>query len=89
MTLLSVSNGMRCRNPKAVQRVSQLSLDVNLTGRQIYINPSMKSEDGAMLEICDSVSRVIPMVLNRQVIKILEDMRAIEECFLELQAKVM
>jgi hypothetical protein len=37
------------------------------------------------LEICDMASRPIPMVLNHQLIKILEDMGAPDKWFLELQ----
>ncbi len=69
-----------------------LSLDVSLIGRQICIRGSMDkfpSEDGATLEICDSAHRAIPMVLNRQVIKILEDLGAPDEWFLKLQANEM
>ena len=69
-----------------------LSLDPSLIGRQICIRPSMvkfESEDGAMLEICDAASKAIPMVLNLQVIKILEDMGAPEEWFFNLQANEM
>jgi hypothetical protein len=69
-----------------------LSLDVSLIGRQICIRESMDkfpSEDRATLEICDSAYRAIPMVLNRQVIKILEDLGAPDEWFLKLQANEM
>ena len=69
-----------------------LSLDVSLIGRQIRIRGSMDkfpSEDVATLEICDSAHRAIPMVLNLQVIKILEDLGAPAEWFLKLQANEM
>ncbi|KAL3487626.1 RNA dependent RNA polymerase-domain-containing protein, partial [Aspergillus germanicus] len=45
----------------------------------IRVRPSMikfESKDMANLEICDVASKPIPLVLNRQVIKILEDMGA-------------
>ncbi|KAK0710786.1 RNA dependent RNA polymerase-domain-containing protein [Lasiosphaeris hirsuta] len=67
-----------------------LSLDVNLPGSQICIRPSMekfKSQDMANLEICDTASKPIPMVLNRQLIKILEDMTAPTFWFMDLQER--
>ncbi|KAK4640048.1 hypothetical protein QC761_0087900 [Podospora bellae-mahoneyi] len=67
-----------------------LSLDTELGGSQICIPPSMKkfeSPDEANLDICDMASKPIPMMLNRQMIKILEDMDAPPWWFLELQRK--
>lgn len=67
-----------------------LSLDTELEGSQICIRPSMKkfeSPDEANLDICDMASKPIPMMLNRQMIKILEDMDAPPWWFLELQRK--
>ncbi|AEO71004.1 a8941fea-77c3-45e5-a276-955ba504fbd3 [Thermothielavioides terrestris] len=64
-----------------------LSLDPRLEGNKICIRPSMvkfESND-RQLEICDMASRPIPMVLNHQLIKILEDMGAPDKWFLELQ----
>ncbi|KXX75237.1 RNA-dependent RNA polymerase 1 [Madurella mycetomatis] len=65
-----------------------LSVDPSLEGNTICVRPSMlkfESDDKANLEICDMASKPIPMVLNRQLIKILEDMGAHSNWFLELQ----
>ena len=65
-----------------------LSLDSRLSGSQILIRPSMikfPSEDMQNLEICDMASRPIPLVLNRQMIKILEDMGVPDNWFFKLQ----
>ncbi|KAG7294446.1 hypothetical protein NEMBOFW57_004519 [Staphylotrichum longicolle] len=84
-------------NPTALQvrwagAKGMLSLEGCLIGRQICFRKSMDkfpSKDGATLEICDSAYRAIPMVLNRQVIKILEDLGAPDEWFLKLQTREM
>jgi hypothetical protein len=44
-----------------------------------------KSEDMRDLEICDMASNPIPLVLNRQMIKILEDMEVPDDWFFKLQ----
>lgn len=65
-----------------------LSLDSRLSGSLIQIRPSMTkfpSEDTRDLEICDMGSKPIPLVLNRQMIKILEDMGVADDWFLKLQ----
>ncbi|KAM7201330.1 RNA-dependent RNA polymerase 1 [Rhypophila sp. PSN 637] len=67
-----------------------LALDPTLTGSQICIRPSMEkfhSEDTVNLEICDLAHKPIPLVLNRQLVKILEDMGAPEYWFMDLQEK--
>ncbi|KAL2016497.1 hypothetical protein VTK56DRAFT_3460 [Thermocarpiscus australiensis] len=56
----------------------------------VCIRPSMEkfeSDDRLSLEICDMASKPIPMVLNRQPIKILEDMGAPAEWFFRLQER--
>jgi hypothetical protein len=45
------------------------------------------SEDTLVLEICDMASKPIPLVLNRQMIKIMEDMGVPDDWFLEEQKK--
>ena len=45
--------------------------------------------DVADIEICGSALKPLPMFLNRQLIKILEDLNVPEEAFLELQAKAV
>ena len=64
-----------------------LSMDPRLEGIKICIRPSMvkfESND-RHLEICDMASKPMPMALNRQLIKILEDMGAPGNWFLNLQ----
>ncbi|KAK4223301.1 RNA dependent RNA polymerase-domain-containing protein [Podospora fimiseda] len=65
-----------------------LTLDTRLPGNLIRIRPSMRkfvSKDDHNLEICDLAWKPIPLVLNRLLIKILEDMGAPGSWFLELQ----
>ncbi|KAE8149813.1 RNA dependent RNA polymerase-domain-containing protein [Aspergillus avenaceus] len=65
-----------------------LATDSRLSGPVIRIRPSMtkfESKDLKSLEICNTASRPYPLVLNRQVIKILEDMGAPDPWFFELQ----
>ena len=65
-----------------------LALDTNLSGSQICIRPSMnkfESNDKPNLEICDMASKPIPLVLNRQMIKILEDMGCMDDWFFRMQ----
>ena len=65
-----------------------LALDTTLPGSLIQLRPSMtkfESEDIHDLEICDMGTKPIPLVLNRQIIKILEDMGVSETWFFKLQ----
>ncbi|KAK3298117.1 RNA dependent RNA polymerase-domain-containing protein [Chaetomium fimeti] len=64
-----------------------LAVDPRLDGNIICIRPSMEKFDSndKQLEICDMASNPMPMVLNRQLIKILEDMGAPNKWFLDLQ----
>ncbi|KAL2828374.1 RNA dependent RNA polymerase-domain-containing protein [Aspergillus pseudoustus] len=65
-----------------------LGVDRNLKGSQVRVRPSMikfDTKDMPDLEICDVASKPIPLVLNRQVIKILEDMGVSDEWFSKLQ----
>ncbi|KAK4183734.1 RNA dependent RNA polymerase-domain-containing protein [Podospora australis] len=65
-----------------------LSLDTRLEGNVICVRDSMtkfESDERSFLEICDMAYKPIPMVLNLQLIKILEDMGAPDCWFLELQ----
>jgi len=65
-----------------------LAVDPRLEGNKICIRPSMVKfpSTDRQLEICDMASKPMPMVLNRQLIKILEDMGAPGEWFLRLQS---
>lgn len=65
-----------------------LVLDPTLSGSVIKIRPSMMkfdSDDKPNLEICDMASKPIPLVLNRQMIKILEDMGCAGAWFFRMQ----
>ncbi|RYP53397.1 hypothetical protein DL768_001642 [Monosporascus sp. mg162] len=65
-----------------------LALDDALGGMVMRIRPSMvkfESQDKENLEICDVASKPIPLVLNRQMIKVLEDMGCSEEWFFKVQ----
>ncbi|KAH6851365.1 RNA dependent RNA polymerase-domain-containing protein [Chaetomium sp. MPI-CAGE-AT-0009] len=66
-----------------------LAVDPSLEGNVICIRPSMNKfeSNDRQLEICDMASKPMPMVLNRQLIKILEDMGAPNKWFLDLQSK--
>ncbi|GKT52263.1 RNA-dependent RNA polymerase 2 [Colletotrichum spaethianum] len=68
-----------------------LSLDSRLPGRAICIRrESMEkfpSDDVTNLEICDAASKPLKLVLNRQMIKIMEDMGVDKNFFLRLQKK--
>lgn len=65
-----------------------LAVDSRLDGSIIALRPSMvkfASEDLQTLEICDVGSQPIPLVLNRQMIKIMEDMGVSKDWFFKLQ----
>ncbi len=65
-----------------------LSIDPSLKGFTIRVRPSMvkfDAEDKNNLEICDAGSKPIPLVLNRQIIKIMEDMGVPEQWFFKVQ----
>ncbi|KAI0401535.1 RNA dependent RNA polymerase-domain-containing protein [Xylaria palmicola] len=65
-----------------------LSLDDTLSGTVMRVRDSMikfNSNDTQNLEICDVANKPIPLVLNRQMIKILEDMRVPESWFFKAQ----
>ncbi|KAI0180770.1 RdRP-domain-containing protein [Hypoxylon sp. FL1284] len=66
-----------------------IALDDTLDGMVMRIRPEsmvkFESEDKQYLEICDMGNKPIPLVLNRQIIKILEDMRVEENWFFQVQ----
>ncbi|KAK3074538.1 hypothetical protein LTR53_002958 [Teratosphaeriaceae sp. CCFEE 6253] len=65
-----------------------VSLDSRLTGKRLLLRSNMEKfsgSDSQVLEICGAAFRPLPMVLNRQFIKILEDLGIATECFLQLQ----
>ena len=66
-----------------------ISLDTRLKGAALRLRPSMIKFGGtnvADIEICGSALRPLPMYLNRQLIKILEDLHVPGKAFLDLQA---
>ncbi|KAK7543480.1 RNA-directed RNA polymerase [Phyllosticta citricarpa] len=73
-----------------------LSLDTRLPGEQLRLRPSMikftlgeAPKDTVELEICNGNFKSMPMYLNRQFIKILEDLGVGAKVFLELQQKAV
>jgi hypothetical protein len=67
-----------------------ISLDPQLKGDALVLRPSMIKFEGSTstdIEICDASYRPLPMYLNRQFIKILEDMGVDDKFFLNLQAE--
>ncbi|KAE9375996.1 rna-dependent rna polymeras-like protein [Stipitochalara longipes BDJ] len=67
-----------------------LSLDTRLIGDLVCLRPSMIKFEGSTsmdIELCGSSLRPLPMYLNRQVIKIMEDMGVQDRWFLHLQSQ--
>ncbi len=64
-----------------------ISLDTRLEGDVLSLRPSMIKFKGldTNLEICGSGLRQLPMYLNRQLIKILEDLGVTNHALLKLQ----
>jgi hypothetical protein len=65
-----------------------VSLDSRLEGYQLCLRPSMIKYDGSQfsdIEICGSALRPLPMRLNRQHVKILEDLGVDRHVFQRLQ----
>ena len=69
-----------------------ISLDTRLEGEQLCLRPSMTKFSGSPdsnIEICSSARRPLPMKLNRQIIKILEDLGVTLAPFLQLQREAV
>jgi hypothetical protein len=69
-----------------------IALDSRLTGRQMFLRPSMIKFPGTAttdIEICDGAYRPLPFFLNQQNIKILEDMGVDDNFFLDNQARAV
>ncbi|KAH6704064.1 rna-dependent rna polymeras-like protein [Leptodontidium sp. MPI-SDFR-AT-0119] len=67
-----------------------ISLDTRLQGDCLVLRPSMIKFDGTTwpdIEICEAAYRPLTMYLNRQFIKILEDLGVEDKFFLDLQAQ--
>lgn len=66
-----------------------ISLDNRIEGHILNLRPSMTKFYGSPsydVEICGANYKPLPMFLNRQTIKILEDLGVSEAAFLKLQA---
>ncbi|KAI1329291.1 RdRP-domain-containing protein [Xylariaceae sp. FL0255] len=84
------SNNATCFQIRWAGAKGMLSLDETLNGTVMRIRPSMnkfESDDAQNLEICDQASKPIPLVLNRQMIKILEDMKVSDSWFIKMQSR--
>lgn len=69
-----------------------ISLDNRLQGDVLRLRPSMIKYRGthdSKIEICGSAARMLPLVLNRQLIKILEDLRVPNSVFEGLQNRAI
>ncbi|KAK5135005.1 hypothetical protein LTR08_005665 [Meristemomyces frigidus] len=68
-----------------------VALDSRLQGRQLLLRSNMKKFEALSwdLEICGAGFSPLPMVLNRQFIKILEDLGVRTEVFMELQSEAV
>jgi len=67
-----------------------ISLDSRLPGDALILRDSMIKFVGSNspdIEICEAAYKPLTMYLNRQLIKILEDMGVADDFFLDLQAK--
>ncbi|KAL8833642.1 MAG: hypothetical protein Q9170_004163 [Blastenia crenularia] len=65
-----------------------ISLDNRLRGNALCLRPSMikyRGSEESSIEICGVASRMLPLVLNRQLIKILEDLGVPNGVFEDLQ----
>jgi hypothetical protein len=69
-----------------------VSLDTRLPGEQMLLRSNMKkfeTESSWKLEICGAAFKPLPMFLNRQLIKILEDLGVPSQVFFDLQEDAM
>ena len=68
-----------------------ISLDSRLNGELLNYRPSMCKFDAAHtdIEICGSARKPLPCFLNRQLIKVLEDLGVSAQSFLDLQTEAV
>ncbi|KAL8929002.1 MAG: hypothetical protein Q9208_001445 [Pyrenodesmia sp. 3 TL-2023] len=69
-----------------------ISLDNRLEGDVLRLRPSMikyRGSEESRIEICGVASRMLPLVLNRQLIKILEDLGIPDKAFQDLQEQAI
>src|SRR5271154_4481293 len=67
-----------------------IGLDCHLQGESLFLRESMikfPGSDSTDLEICGGAYKPLPLFLNQQCIKILEDMGVNDDFFLHHQAK--
>ncbi|KAL7810798.1 RNA dependent RNA polymerase domain-containing protein [Trichoderma aethiopicum] len=90
---LPMTSAPTCLQVRLAGIKGMLSLDSRLKGKVICIRKEsmMKfpSNDQTMLGICDTASKPLRLVLNRQTIKILEDMGTNAEWFMDQQNKAL
>jgi RNA dependent RNA polymerase len=69
-----------------------IALDSRLNGHVLQLRPSMikfSGSDSTDIELCSAAYKPLPLFLNRQVIKILEDLGVNDKFFLNLQAQAV
>lgn len=69
-----------------------VSLDTTLEGEKLCLRPSMVKFEGSTdsnLEICGAGYKALPLNLNQQLIKILEDLGTEPQIFLDLQKQAL
>ena len=69
-----------------------ISVDTRLEGERMLLRPSMikfQSPDQTDIEICGSAARSLPLRLNRQFIKIMEDLGVEPQGLLDLQSSAV
>ena len=69
-----------------------ISVDTRLEGERMLVRPSMikfQSPDQTYIEICGSAARSLPLRLNRQFIKIMEDLGVEPQGLLDLQSSAV
>ncbi|PTB63748.1 RdRP-domain-containing protein [Trichoderma citrinoviride] len=90
---LPTTSAPTCLQVRLAGIKGMLSLDSRLKGKVVCIRKEsmMKfpSNDQTMLGICDMASKPLRLVLNRQTIKILEDMGTNAEWFIDQQNKAL
>ena len=68
-----------------------ISLDKSLEGEVFNVRPSQEKfpSDGEMLGVCGAAKRALPLYLNRQLIKVLEDLGISKHVFINLQQEAI
>lgn len=79
-------------NEKAIGAKGMISLDSRIKGHELFLRPSMvkfSGSDSTDIELCGAAYHPLPMFLNRQTIKIMEDLGVSDDFFLSLQANAV